>query len=314
MHKIHSIDKFLAEYSLFTPFKSVENYVRTFDNYTDPYSFHGVAFSFYCKNDNGIKTFELEIPKSSQKFWGDRPGNEIAPELFDKQGNLNYIHHFIGKCKFCKTYHVDFLLHIYSDKPISSNQDNIQKPDPITGDLRHIDELAEEKANIFIEKLGGPSRKIILNPKVEKYLDRTSKSWYYKAKKSIDENFGIGSFAYYRRIIEKELINIVRDISNLNSACDNMKDIIAKYKDSEKQHLIYSEIFQYLPKSLQVLGDNPLKALYQQTSEGLHNLSEEECMQRSKSIETVFEFVIIKLNEEKSELLEAKNAMKLLKS
>lgn len=61
------------------------------------------------------------------------------------------------------------------------------------------------------------------------------------------------------------------------------------------------------------MGDNPLQLLYNQTSEGLHSLTEEECLNRANSIATLLDFTIKKINEEKSEILEVKNAVKHLK-
>jgi hypothetical protein len=68
-----------------------------------------------------------------------------------------------------------------------------------------------------------------------------------------------------------------------------------------------------LPKSLQLLGGNPLEILYNHTSKGLHNLTEQECLDEADSIHKILEYVIIKINEEKSELLEIRNIIKNLK-
>jgi len=314
MHEIHPIGKFLADYPLFTPFKAVEGYIRTFQDYTGPFEFTGIAFQFHCEEENEQKTFELEVPNSCKEHFGNMRGDIIPNELFKEEGMLDYNHHFIGTCRSCKKYQVDFLLHIYSDKKIPHNHDNVGRPATKTGEFVHADSLEENRANIFIEKLGAPPIKIKLNKSLEKYLDRESCNWYFKVKKSLQDNLGIGAFAYLRRIIEKELIRMVDDISHFDGADDKMSAIIAKHKGSNKPHLIYEDIFIYLPKSLQALGDNPFKILYTQTSEALHNLSEEDCLNRAKNIEMVFEFVIRKIYEEKSEILNIKNAIKSLKS
>lgn len=114
---------------------------------------------------------------------------------------------------------------------------------------------------------------------MEKYLDREYCHWYYKAKKSLEDNLGIGAFAYLRRIIQKELLSIVRDVSQLEGANERMQSLVARHEKSSTPHLIYEDIFDYLPKSLKALGDNPFKILYKQTSEGLHRLSENDCLE-----------------------------------
>ena len=262
----------------------------------------GVPFRFFCELEKTDATFELEISEATKEHFGKLPGDRIPAELIDEFGKLDYIHHFRGKCRSCKSYYVDFLLHIYSDNPIPISHGNI---------LTHT---ARDTANIYIEKLGGPPFRIEVDKTIEKYLDRESCNWYYKAKKSLIDRLGIGAFAYLRRIIEKELKLIVEDVSELESADPKLKEIVSKHKESKNAHLIYEDIYNYLPRSLQVLGENPFKILYKQTSQGLHNLSENDCLERAQQLILIFEFVIKKIFEERSELLTVKNAIKFLKS
>lgn len=313
MHKINTLANFLAEHPLFTPFKAVEGYVRTSTEYTDPLQFKGVAFSFYCDVEQDRQTFELELPNSTSNHFANMPGHVIPNELFDNKDRLNFTQHLIGRCRSCKKYHVDFLLHVFSDNVIPKDTNNTTRKDPATGEYLHTDHFQPDRANIFITKLGAPPTKIKLEKSIEKYLDRESGNWYYKSKKSLTDNLGIGAFAYLRRIIEKELMSIAKDVSELEGADPKMKAVIAKHSLSSTPHLVYDDIFEYLPKSLQVLGDNPFKLLYSHTSEALHRLSENECLERAKHIELLFEFVIRKIYEERSELLTVKQAIKSLK-
>jgi hypothetical protein len=311
-YKKHSLSKFLSEYPLGKPFTAVENYIRQSHAYTNPFDIKGSTFTFFCEQEQENKTFELVLTEPNSEYFGRMPGDRIPSDLFDKDGKLNFKHYFIGECKSCGEYHVDFLLHVYTDKAIPSDQSNtVAFLDNNTQVA--ADSLTHNRANIFIEKLGAPAIKIEIPKTIEKYLGRESGNWYYKAKLSLKENLGIGAFAYFRRIIEKELTRFVDDIIALPSADLELKNIVKKHRNSSKPHLIYEDIFPYLPNSLRVLDDNPLKLLYQQTSEGLHNLTETECMQRAKEIEVVLNFVMTKINEEKSTMLEVRNAMKLLR-
>ncbi len=299
---IHPLSNFLSNTPVFTPFKAVENYTRHCYGYTSPFEIKGSTFSFHCDKEEDLITFELVLTQATEEHFGHMRGDQIPDELFDKEGRLDYHHHFIAECKSCKEFHVDFLLHIYSDKPIPKDQSD-----------RPADELESDRANIFIEKIGGPKVKITIKKSIEKYLDRESRNWFFKAKKSLSDNLGIGAFAYLRRIIEKELVGIIDNIAALPAADPALKDMVIKYQNTNKPHLIYDDIFPYLPKSLQSLDANPLKLLYQQTSEGLHSLSEADCLDRAKQIKVLLEFVIVKINEEKSTMLDVKNAIKLLR-
>ena len=47
-----------------------------------------------------------------------------------------------------------------------------------------------------------------------------------------------------------------------------------KHDSDSRISTIYENIFPHLPNSLKELGNNPIKLLYNQTSAGLHTLSE----------------------------------------
>ena len=146
---------------------------------------------------------------------------------------------------------------------------------------------------------------------ITKYFDRESNNWYYKGINSIVNKFGIGSFAYFRRIIEKELIRIIKDIQTLPSSHNKeIGELLKKHNSDPRISTIYENIFPHLPNSLKELGNNPIKLLYNQTSEGLHSLSEEECYKKAKGIRKLLDFVIKKINEEKSEIKDLRDTIK----
>jgi hypothetical protein len=310
----HNISDFLANAPLYEPFKAVENYIRQSYAYTDPFEFKGITFTYYCEQEKDLKTFELQLTNATSEYFGHMRGDQIAQELFDSDGRLDFEHHFIGQCQSCKKFHVDYLLHVYTDKPIPNDQSNTVKFDKKTNEQRPADEYAEDRAGIFIEKIGGPKVKPSIPKMFEKYLDREARNWLYKAKVCMKDGLGIGGFAYFRRIIEKELLSIVNDIATLPDADPELKSLIEKHQKSNKPHLIYDELFPYLPKSLQMLDDNPIKLLYSQTSEGLHTLTEADCLARAKQIELVLEFVIQKINEERSMVQNVREALKQLRN
>jgi hypothetical protein len=314
MHIKHKLSDFLTEFPLYKTFCAVEKFSRTEGDYSDPIYLHGETFSYYCRIENDFKTFELELPIESAKFWGSMPSGEVPKEVLIENDYLDYTHHFIGKCKSCKKFHVDFLLHLWSDNPIPTSEINTIKLDEKTGEYKPIDEFIDNRANIYIEKVGvKPESEISVDKNIVKYFDRETGNWYYKAIKSWTLNLGIASFAYFRRIIEKELIGIVIDIAKLNTADSKLNKLITDYKDTNQVYSIYENIFPLLPKSLQALGENPFKILYKQTSEGLHSLNEEQCLERAENIDLILKFVVKSLNEEKSEISKIRNALKKLK-
>ena len=89
--------------------------------------------------------------------------------------------------------------------------------------------------------------------------------------------------------------------------------MLDKHKETPAVSTIYENIFEYLPHSLKTLGDNPIRLLYNQTSEGLHSLTEDQCLEKAKNVLKLLNFVIKKINEEKSEIRDLRETIKGLK-
>jgi hypothetical protein len=218
----------------------------------------------------------------------------------DRNRNINFSFMIKCQCQQCKIHHTYFLINVQSNSSIAySNEHNLFKKDSLP--------------NFILSKRGiYPFQDLKLNKKVQKFLDRESNSWYYKGNKSLNEGLAIGAFAYFRRIIEKELLHIAEFVQKGNpDKNDEINTLIREYNSSgKKASILYEGIFKYLPTSLQGLGDNPIKKLYNKTSGGLHEFDEDKCMELSKSINTLLEFVIEKLYEEREEVSNIKKILK----
>lgn len=291
-----NIYDFLKDYPLYKPFEAVSGYSRNCEGYTDPFMLSKQTFSAFCLNENDIRIFELNTTDSFIKFWSELADDGIHESLIDNNGRLDYIQHFEGVCTSCRKHKISFLLHIYSDQKIPKETVETIFSNP------NDDPLIQQPVNIFIEKIGEyPKQKIKIDTEISKVLDRESCNWYFKAKSSLNDKLGIGAFAYFRRIIEKELISLAKEVSELkHSKSEKMKELILEYENSNKVYLIYDNIFEFLPPALKSFGDNPFALLYKQTSMGLHELTEEECLSKAEAIDYVLTFLIKKLYEEKT--------------
>lgn len=277
-------------------------------DYSSPYDFKGETFEYYCEKENTKKTFELELDIETDDFYGSIGGSKILTTNIINN-KLNFTFKVVGKCKSCNDYHISFLLNVFSNEEIIKSE----------GFRNTIDVSQITKGNsnkiISVQKVGAfPQIKIIPNKLITKYFQKETQTWYFKGINALNENYGIGSFAYFRRIIEKELINIIEDINSLPDSHKSEIDVLLKkHKENPKISTIYSNIFEHLPSSLKALGDNPIKLLYNQTSEGLHSLTEEQCLNKAKNVLKLLDFVIKKINEEKSEIRELRETIKHLK-
>jgi hypothetical protein len=130
---------------------------------------------------------------------------------------------------------------------------------------------------------------------------------------NLQYGFGVGAFAYFRRIVQNEIENIAEKLISINPESNEIiMNALNDYKKNKVMKNLIAEISKFLPKKLFELGDNPLSILYGELSDGIHNLMEEECIIRSKSIDELLRFVIGKLRDEE-DFISAKDALKNLK-
>ena len=155
-----------------------------------------------------------------------------------------------------------------------------------------------------------PAYSIKPDPEFYKWLHADDKEFYDKALLCKSQNYGIGAYAYLRRILEKEIVHIVEDLSKIDlPESEKIKGLLAKYDTDHQMEKLISGTSGYMPKSFDGLGDNPLKFLHRELSGGIHDFTEDECFEKADALDTVLKFVVKKINEENSELKKVRDAM-----
>lgn len=108
------------------------------------------------------------------------------------------------------------------------------------------------------------------------------------------QGLGIGAFTYYRRVIEDQKSRIFDEVIRVLETIDPQSaaiDEIRKAKDETQFSKSVEKIKHALPASLLINGKNPLRLLHGALSEGVHNLSDEQCLALATAVRTVlFEF------------------------
>lgn len=106
--------------------------------------------------------------------------------------------------------------------------------------------------------------------------------WYRKGRTSEAHGYGIGAYAYYRRIVEELTDELLRDVVRVIPEGENkerferaLTEISASTVAARKIELVKD----LLPSSLKPGGINPLDILHEGLSRGLHGLSDEECLE-----------------------------------
>lgn len=115
------------------------------------------------------------------------------------------------------------------------------------------------------------------------------------------QSYGIGAFAYYRRIVEQVIDELLADIASLvpPDAQDEYAAALARAQDSHRAVDKIDHIKDVIPAVLRPGGANPLLILHGALSEGLHSLSDEACLERAAAIRGALVFLVAQVNQSK---------------
>ena len=138
-----------------------------------------------------------------------------------------------------------------------------------------------------------PAWEIAGEPNLEKLLG-VNAGYYKKGLICESQGYGIGAYAYYRRIVEKIIDELLDEIAELLSEDEKEKYNLALKKT--KQTTVAQEkivlVKDLLPAILRPNGMNPLSTLHATLSEGLHAESDEVCMEYAESCREILVFLV----------------------
>lgn len=160
----------------------------------------------------------------------------------------------------------------------------------------------DEYLIVYVQKIGQyPPYSIDPESVMRSYLDDKDLALYKHGLVSESHGYGIGAFAYYRQIVENKIDDLMGDIESLAGSVDeemkaSFQEARSKTSVAEKINLIY----EYLPSKLKPGGENVLKIIYTELSNGLHNKSDDECLRYAQSIKNCLVFLIRRMEEQKA--------------
>jgi hypothetical protein len=143
-------------------------------------------------------------------------------------------------------------------------------------------------------------------------LIKGERELFLKGMRCENQGMGIGAFSYYRRVLDSQKNRIFDEIIKVINATSSDKSIVAELEAAKAEPQFtkaVDTIKHAFPDGLLISGHNPLKLLYQAVSQGLHNHSDEVCLEMAQSIKLVlFEFTK-RLSEALSENKELNSAI-----
>lgn len=126
-------------------------------------------------------------------------------------------------------------------------------------------------------------------PKLIKLIgpDRDS---FLKGRRCENQGLGVGAFVYYRRVIENQKNRIIGQIVSVSEKLKAAPELIAQLKAAMNETR-FSESLNMakgaIPESLMIDGHSPLQLLHGALSEGVHSLSDQQCLELAGSIRVV---------------------------
>lgn len=105
--------------------------------------------------------------------------------------------------------------------------------------------------------------------------------YYKKGLVCESQSYGIGAYAYYRRITEEIIDELLGSILDLIDGEEKQKykDALEETKKTKVTEEKIELVKDLLPVSLRPEGMNPLSVLHGALSEGLHDKNDEECLE-----------------------------------
>lgn len=113
---------------------------------------------------------------------------------------------------------------------------------------------------------------------------------FLKGRRCENQGLGIGAFGYYRRVVEDQKNRIIDEIIKVARVVGTPPESIASLEDAKKEHQFSASIESLksvMPQRLLIAGQNPLTLLHSALSKGLHNDSDEKCLELAQDIRLV---------------------------
>ncbi len=173
---------------------------------------------------------------------------------------------------------------------------------------RHFYVYVNEQANEFYKVGQYPEWEIKMDKNLEKTLNKHS-STFRKGLVCESQGYGIGAFAYYRRISEEIIDELLDSITDLIEEENKSKytQALEKTKKTRVTQEKIDLVKDLLPSILKPNGMNPLGVLHSELSEGLHALTDEACLENANHIKSILTFLI-------NQIIQSKESAKIFTS
>ena len=139
---------------------------------------------------------------------------------------------------------------------------------------------------------------------------------FQRGRRSENHGLGIGAFSYYRRVVENQKNRIIGEMKNVAAKLGAPGNVLKLFDDAQQETQFtraVDTIKDSIPSALLIDGHhNPLKLLHDALSDGLHQQSDEECLEAAKEIRLVLTHLAERMAEVLKSDAELKDAVSKL--
>ncbi len=147
-----------------------------------------------------------------------------------------------------------------------------------------------------------------ISPKLIKLIG-PDRDVFLKGCNSENQGLGIGAFTYYRRVVENQKNRILKEIIKVFEKIGVPQDQINTLHEAIKETQFHKSLKMakdVMPESLLIDGHSPILLLHRALSQGVHELTDEECLKRANTVR----LVLGELSERLSAVLKDKAELK----
>jgi hypothetical protein len=111
-----------------------------------------------------------------------------------------------------------------------------------------------------------------------------------KGRRCENQGLGVGAFAYYRRVVEDNKGRLIDEIQRVATRLGATQDLLQQLERARREVQFtkaIDDIKAALPPALLINGENPLTLLHHALSKGVHELSDEDCLELATSVRVI---------------------------
>ncbi|MHC1769019.1 MAG: hypothetical protein AB9869_32840 [Verrucomicrobiia bacterium] len=121
-------------------------------------------------------------------------------------------------------------------------------------------------------------------------LIQPDRELFLKGRQCENHGLGVGAFTYYRRVVEQQKNRVLREVRKVAERIGAKPEQLACL-DQATEEIQFTKAVDMaktaIPESLLISGQNPLTLLHSALSAGVHELSDETCLELATDIRVV---------------------------